>query len=425
LLCLLSPGGELFHHLGQQGCFSESRARFYAAQIVLAMEHLHARSIIYRDLKPENLLLDAEGFIRLTDFGLAKENVDDNSSAHSFCGTPEYLAPEIVSRAGHGRAVDWWSLGALLFEMLTGSPPFYSRTRERLFAKILHAELEIPRELSRHAKSLLAALLERDPTYRLGSSPEDAAEVKAHPFFAGVDWEALLERRVVPEFKPTIKPQGSSSAAAGAGQTQADSTSVAAGQGSASVHIPSPASAAVARPSPVSTASAAAGGSDSDPFSPLSPSPECSVDLFSMPDTSNFDAAFTSLPLLALQSSLPSPGADPALTGADSSGAEAADGGAAGASTAKQPGDDEAEDDAKFVGFSFFAPEGELLPTVGAEVPAASIPVPVQRVANFNSSASGGVARSNARSHTGAVSCSTALKHGSTWREFSAMHFRR
>ena len=117
--------------------FPEPRARFYAAEITLALEHVHRLNIIYRDLKPENVLLDARGHVRLTDFGLSKEGINDNvSGAHSFCGTPEYLAPEILNRQGHGRAVDWWSLGALLYEMLTGLPPFYCRDREKLFEKL-------------------------------------------------------------------------------------------------------------------------------------------------------------------------------------------------------------------------------------------------------------------------------------------------
>jgi tRNA A-37 threonylcarbamoyl transferase component Bud32 len=148
-------GGELFFHLGKDGKFDEKRAKFYSAQIVLALEYLHDLGIVYRDLKPENVLLDANGNIALTDFGLSKEGINDNSSAHSFCGTPEYLAPEILRRSGHGRAADWWSLGALLYEMLVGMPPFYSRDRERLFTKILKANLRYPQHLSEDAKSLL------------------------------------------------------------------------------------------------------------------------------------------------------------------------------------------------------------------------------------------------------------------------------
>lgn len=177
-------GGELFFHLGKLGKFQESRARFYAAEIVLAISYVHSLDIIYRDLKPENVLLDARGHVRLTDFGLSKEGISNSSSgANSFCGTPEYLAPEILNRQGHGRAVDWWSLGALLYEMLTGLPPFYCQDREKLFEKIRKSDLHYPASLSRPAKSLLRGLLTRDPTQRLGSGPRDAEDIQRHEFF--------------------------------------------------------------------------------------------------------------------------------------------------------------------------------------------------------------------------------------------------
>jgi RAC serine/threonine-protein kinase len=198
-------GGELFFHLCKVGKFSESRASFYAAEIVLALEYIHQLDIVYRDLKPENVLLDARGHVRLTDFGLSKEGITNSSSgANSFCGTPEYLAPEILNRQGHGRAVDWWSLGALLYEMLTGLPPFYCRDRERLFEKIRRGHLEYPRSLSSRAQLLLRGLLTKDPTKRLGSGEDDASPIKSHLFFHGTNWEKLASGEISPPWDPQI-----------------------------------------------------------------------------------------------------------------------------------------------------------------------------------------------------------------------------
>ncbi|EER01160.1 RAC-beta serine/threonine-protein kinase-A, putative [Perkinsus marinus ATCC 50983] len=201
------PGGELFFHLSRAQRFSENRCRFYASEILLAIEYLHKYDIVYRDLKPENVLLDADGHVKLTDFGLSKEGIMDNSSAKSMCGTPEYLAPEILEKKGHGKAVDWYSLGALMYEMLTGLPPFYTRDREKLFERIRHGELSYPSYISPIAKNLLEQLLCRDPNKRLGSGPADAQDIKSHPFFQGVDWNAMLSRQVTPPFKPSVSTQ--------------------------------------------------------------------------------------------------------------------------------------------------------------------------------------------------------------------------
>jgi len=198
-------GGELFFHLGKIGKFPEPRACFYTAEIILAISCVHSLDIIYRDLKPENVLLDAQGHVRLTDFGLSKEGISNSSSgANSFCGTPEYLAPEILNRQGHGRAVDWWSLGALLYEMLSGLPPFYCRDREKLFEKIRKSELTYPRYLSHRAIDLLRGFLTRDPKKRLGSGPTDAAEIKPHPFFIDVKWKKLAKGEIPPPWDPKI-----------------------------------------------------------------------------------------------------------------------------------------------------------------------------------------------------------------------------
>lgn len=151
------------------------------------------------------MLLTHRGHVRLTDFGLSKEGIHDNATgAFSFCGTPEYLAPEILDRAGHGRAVDWWSLGALLYEMLTGLPPFYCRDREELFKQIKTCSPRFPDHLSQHAVSVLNGLLTKDPSKRLGCGMGDAAELQQHPFFCGIDWDSLLRGRLQPPWRPDI-----------------------------------------------------------------------------------------------------------------------------------------------------------------------------------------------------------------------------
>jgi len=198
-------GGELFFHLSRAGRFTEGRCRFYASELLLAIQHLHSLDIIYRDLKPENILLDADGHVKLTDFGLSKEGITDNFSAKSMCGTPEYLAPEILEKKGHGKAVDWYSLGALVYEMLTGLPPYYTRDREKLFERIRKAELVFPTHISPAAKSLCQGLLRRDPNMRLGGESDGEGEkVMHHEFWGSLDWDAVYNRKVAPPFKPNV-----------------------------------------------------------------------------------------------------------------------------------------------------------------------------------------------------------------------------
>eukprot|EP00300_Choanocystis_sp_HF-7_P030227 c39009_g1_i1.p1 GENE.c39009_g1_i1~~c39009_g1_i1.p1 ORF type:complete len:476 (-),score=150.64 c39009_g1_i1:177-1604(-) len=198
-------GGELFFQLKREGLFSEERVRLYTAEIVLALEHLHSKNIVYRDLKPENLLLDEDGHVMLTDFGLSKEAVTRKNGARTFCGTPEYLAPEILKGVGHGKAVDWWSLGTLVYEMLTGLPPFYSQNRKVMFERILTADLTFPSHINADAQDLLIGLLNRDPDKRLGSGPGDGEELRNHPFFAALNWEQVYSRGYTPAYKPEIK----------------------------------------------------------------------------------------------------------------------------------------------------------------------------------------------------------------------------
>ncbi|XP_066426051.1 RAC-beta serine/threonine-protein kinase isoform X1 [Molothrus aeneus] len=197
-------GGELFFHLSRERVFPEPRARFYGAEIVSALEYLHSRDVVYRDIKLENLMLDKDGHIKITDFGLCKEGVTDGTTMRTFCGTPEYLAPEVLEDNDYGRAVDWWGLGVVMYEMLCGRLPFYNQDHERLFELILLEELRFPRSLGPESRSLLAGLLKKDPKQRLGGGPGDAREVMEHRFFAGIDWLDVVQRKLVPPFRPQV-----------------------------------------------------------------------------------------------------------------------------------------------------------------------------------------------------------------------------
>eukprot|EP01095_Lingulamoeba_sp_RSL-Kostka_P006902 TRINITY_DN2189_c0_g2_i1.p1 TRINITY_DN2189_c0_g2~~TRINITY_DN2189_c0_g2_i1.p1 ORF type:complete len:680 (+),score=222.73 TRINITY_DN2189_c0_g2_i1:197-2041(+) len=198
-------GGELFYHLSNVDKFSEDRARFYAAEIILALGYLHKTGVVYRDLKPENLLLDVTGHVCLTDFGLVKENIHHGDVTTTFCGSPEYLAPEILQGKAYGKEVDWWALGTFLYEMLEGLPPFYDEDIYEMNRKILTYPLSFdPNSFSPEAKSLLRGLLQRDPKLRLGSGKNDAEELKSHPFFKNIDWDKLLKKGYEPSFKPHL-----------------------------------------------------------------------------------------------------------------------------------------------------------------------------------------------------------------------------
>mmetsp|Transcript_2202 Transcript_2202/g.5035 ORF Transcript_2202/g.5035 Transcript_2202/m.5035 type:complete len:329 (-) Transcript_2202:359-1345(-) len=198
------PGGELFFHLSRAGRFTEGKTRFYTAETSSAVSYLHQLNVIYRDLKPENLLIDAEGHAKITDFGLSKEGIEDNHSAMTMCGTPEYLAPEILDKGGHGKAVDWYSVGALTYEMLTGLPPYYTKDRQKLFERIRRGDLQYPDYIKPLAKTFLQALLQRDPDQRLGGGKRGGEDVKGHAFFMDLDWQALEARRIQPPFRPSL-----------------------------------------------------------------------------------------------------------------------------------------------------------------------------------------------------------------------------
>ncbi|KAI3855203.1 hypothetical protein MKX03_026061 [Papaver bracteatum] len=196
-------GGHLFFHLYRQGIFSEDQARVYTAEIVSAVSHLHERGIVHRDLKPENILMDSDGHVMLTDFGMAKE-IDESSRSNSMCGTTEYMAPEILQSKGHNKDVDWWSVGVLLYEMLTGQPPYTHANRQKLQQKIIKEKFKLPPFLTSEAHSLLKALLQKEPERRLGSGPTGADEIKKHKWFNSVNWKKLDEREFKPKFKPDV-----------------------------------------------------------------------------------------------------------------------------------------------------------------------------------------------------------------------------
>lgn len=198
-------GGELFTYLDREGIFLEDTACFYLSEIILALQHLHKLGIIYRDLKPENILLDREGHVKLTDFGLCKEHINEDTVTHTFCGTIEYMAPEILTRSGHGKAVDWWSLGALMYDMLTGMPPFTADDRKQTIEKILKGKLSLPQYLTPDARDLIRKLLKRQVGQRLGAGTNDAEQIINHNFFKHIHWHDVISKKLEPPFKPLLK----------------------------------------------------------------------------------------------------------------------------------------------------------------------------------------------------------------------------
>lgn len=201
-------GGELFWHLQKEGRFDEKRAKFYIAELILAIQHLHDNDIVYRDLKPENILLDANGHIALCDFGLSKANLTKNDTTNTFCGTTEYLAPEVLlDESGYTKMVDFWSLGVLVFEMCCGWSPFYAEDTQQMYKNIAFGKVRFPRDtLSQEGRNFVKGLLNRNPKHRLGAT-DDAEELKRHPFFGDIDWDLLSKKLITPPFKPKLKSE--------------------------------------------------------------------------------------------------------------------------------------------------------------------------------------------------------------------------
>ena len=200
-------GGDMFFHMhdGRIVTFNNEKARFYVMELVLALESLHKHNMVYRDLKPENILLDAKGHVKLTDFGLSKILENEEDKAFTICGTPQYLAPEVIQKKGYDKAVDWWSLGCVMYEMLTGKIPFAIKRGVKLNMSIYEQGVNYPSILTNNAKDLIKKLLILNPSERLGSGPDGIEKVKNHPYFNGVSWKDVLQKKIRPPFIPKLK----------------------------------------------------------------------------------------------------------------------------------------------------------------------------------------------------------------------------
>ncbi|KAF2224223.1 kinase-like domain-containing protein [Elsinoe ampelina] len=198
------PGGEVFSYLRRARRFNEATSQFYAAEIVLILEFLHDKQgVAYRDLKPENILIDAEGHLKLVDFGFAKKV--ENRETYTLCGTPEYLAPEVIRNTGHGLAVDWWAFGILIYEFLVGQPPFWDQNPMKIYEQIVEGKIRFPSAMSADARDIIQGLCTVDTAKRLGNISGGAGRVKSHPWFKSIDWDAIYYRKVQGPIVPHLK----------------------------------------------------------------------------------------------------------------------------------------------------------------------------------------------------------------------------
>ncbi|KAJ3150499.1 Serine/threonine kinase [Geranomyces michiganensis] len=198
-------GGDLMAHIQEKKRFSQARAKFYACEVLLALEYFHANNIIYRDLKLDNILMAPDGHIKVADYGICKENMPYGQTTRTFCGTPDYMAPEVLSSNRYGRSVDWWSFGVLIYVMLVGRYPFHGEDEQDVLDAILNDAVEYPSNIPKDTLSLLQGLMNKNPARRLGGGRLGAEEIKRHPYFLGVDWQAFMDKRVPPPWVPTIK----------------------------------------------------------------------------------------------------------------------------------------------------------------------------------------------------------------------------
>jgi serine/threonine protein kinase len=200
-------GGEMFFHLHKEKRFSNEKTRFYIIELILAIEFLHKNKMLYRDLKPENIMIDSNGHIKLTDFGLSKMVKKQKQKVFTICGTPQYLAPEILSDDGYDNSVDWWSLGCVMYEMLVGKAPFRIPKGSYLSADLYKKKITIPEFITDEAKDLISNLLIPNPKKRLGYGPDGAKKIKEHPYFEGINWDDAWNKKLEPPFVPNLRDE--------------------------------------------------------------------------------------------------------------------------------------------------------------------------------------------------------------------------
>ena len=199
-------GGELFTHLRRERRFNDEQSKFYAAQIASVFQYMHSKNVVHRDLKPENILIDREGYCKLTDFGFAKV-IEPGQRTYTLCGTPEYIAPEVLLNKGHGRAVDWWTLGILIFEMIAGQPPFCDEEPMGIYQKILAGKISYPKFMDKYPKDLIKNLLIADLSKRYGTLKAGADDILKHKWFASLNFDKLLSRSMPAPYKPEMKDE--------------------------------------------------------------------------------------------------------------------------------------------------------------------------------------------------------------------------